>query len=166
MTDYRENQHEEHDDGRVHAHISSIKFYIIIFVTLITLTVATVGVSYVHLGAANLAVAIVIASIKATLVCLFFMHLRHDDKFHALLFVSSLLFIGVFFAYTVNDTGRRGELDESQGTQSISPSGAAAAVAPGGDTRPEPKGEPEELRHEGHDAPPAEGHAPAEGHGH
>jgi cytochrome c oxidase subunit IV len=160
--DYRNNAHAEHDDGRVHAHISSIKFYIVIFVTLITLTVATVGVSYVHLGPANLAVAIVIASIKAALVCLFFMHLRHDNKFHALIFVSSLLFIGVFFAYTVNDTGRRGEVDESQGTQSISPSGAARAAAPGGDTRPEPKGEPEELRHEG----ATEGHEPAEGHGH
>jgi cytochrome c oxidase subunit 4 len=164
MSDYRMNAHEEHDDGRVHAHISSIKFYITIFTALIILTVTTVGVSYIHLGPANLAVAIIIASIKAALVCLFFMHLRHDNKFHALIFVSSLLFIGVFFAYTVNDTGRRGEVDDSQGTQSISPSGSASAAAPGGDTRPEPKGEPEELRHEGH--APDEADRPAEGHGH
>ena len=154
--DHHANAHEDHDDGRVHAHISSIKFYLAIFVTLITLTVATVGVSYVHLGPANLAVAIVIASIKAALVCLFFMHLRHDNKFHALIFVSSLLFIGVFFAYTVNDTGHRGEVDESQGTMRFAPTGSAA---PGGDTRPEPKPEHEEGK-------PGEQHAPAEGHGH
>ncbi len=153
--DNHENAHEDHDDGRVHAHISSIKFYLAIFAALITLTVATVGVSYVHLGPANLAVAIVIASIKAALVCLFFMHLRNDNKFHALIFVSSLLFIGVFFAYTVNDTGRRGEIDESQGTMYFAPTGSAA---PGGDTRPEPKPE--------HEGTPGEGHAPAEGHGH
>jgi cytochrome c oxidase subunit 4 len=151
-----DNAHGEHDDGAVHAHISSFKFYFAIFVTLITLTIATVGVSYVHLGPANLAVAIVIASIKAALVCLFFMHLRHDNKFHALLFVSSLLFIGVFFAYTVNDTGHRGEIDEDQGVMTLP---ATGVPAPGGDTRPEPKHEHEEGK-------PAEGHAPAEGHGH
>ena len=133
--DHHSNADNEHDDGRVHAHVSSTKFYLGIFFALISLTLATVGASYVHLGPANLAVAIVIASIKAALVCLFFMHLRHDNKFHALIFVSSLLFIGVFFAYTVNDTGRRGEVDDSQGTVILPETGKAA---PGGDIRPEP----------------------------
>src|SRR4051812_20372160 len=109
--------HGHDDDGAVHVHVSSVKFYVGIFMTLVCLTLLTVGVSYIHLGPLNLAVAIVIASIKAALVVMFFMHLKYDTKFNALIFVCSLMFIGVFFAYTFNDTGHRGVVDEANGTQ-------------------------------------------------
>ena len=105
------------DDGAVHAHISSVPFYIAIFTALTFLTVVTVGVSYVHLGKANLIVAVVIASIKAALVLLFFMHLRHDTRFHGLIVIATLGFIGVFFAYTMNDTERRTEVDDASTTK-------------------------------------------------
>ncbi len=123
------NHEHAHDDGGVHPHIASVKFYLGIFAALIFFTLLTVGVSYVHLGPANLAVAIAISSTKATLVVLFFMHLRHDNKFNALIFVSSLLFIGVFFAYTMNDTSHRGEVDATQGGMVLSSTGKDA---PGG----------------------------------
>jgi cytochrome c oxidase subunit IV len=107
-----------HDDGKVHSHISSFNFYVAIFATLIFLTLLTVGVSYVHLGPLNLAVAVVIASIKAALVVTFFMHLRYDNKFNAVMFLGGLLFIGVFFAYTMNDTDRRrNELNDVSGNK-------------------------------------------------
>jgi cytochrome c oxidase subunit 4 len=111
------SQAHHKDDGAVHAHISSVPFYIGIFMTLTFLTVVTVGVSYVHLGKANLIVAVVIASIKAALVLLFFMHLRHDTRFHGLIVISTLCFIGVFFAYTMNDTERRTEVDDASTTK-------------------------------------------------
>jgi cytochrome c oxidase subunit IV len=117
---YRENEHhEEHaDDGMVHSHISSFNFYLGIFGTLIFLTIVTVLLSYVHLGQANLAIAIFIASIKAGLVVTFFMHLKYDNKFNAVMFISGLMFIGVFFAYTINDTGRRAnELNDATGNK-------------------------------------------------
>jgi cytochrome c oxidase subunit IV len=107
-----------HDDGKVHAHISPANFYYAIFGALIFFTCLTVAVSYVHLGSLNLAVAILIASIKASLVVMFFMHLRYDNKFNAVMFVCGILFIGVFFAYTMNDTGRRqNELNDVQGNK-------------------------------------------------
>lgn len=107
-----------HDDGKVHSHIGSLNFYVGIFATLIFFTVLTVAVSYVHLGPLNLAVAVLIASIKASLVVLFFMHLRYDNKFNAVMFVCGLLFIGVFFAYTLNDTDhRQNELNDVQGNK-------------------------------------------------
>ena len=139
-----------HDDGAVHAHISPTKFYIGIFVALITLTVMTVGQSYVDLGRANLITVIVIASIKASLVVMFFMHLRYDNKFNALMFVSSLGFIGVFFAYTMNDTDRRrNELNDTTGEYVLPSNGEAA---PGG---PPPKPTSEPAKHDegkgGHD---------------
>lgn len=118
-----------HDDGAVHAHVSSSFFYMAVFAALICLTVATVGQSYVDLGKLNLAVVILIASLKASLVVSFFMHLRWDNKFNALMFVSAVLFIGVFFAYTFNDTEHRGELDADQNVKVLPKTGKEA---PGG----------------------------------
>src|ERR1700759_3636545 len=121
------------DDGQVHAHISPVGFYGFILGVLMFFTLLTVAVSYVHLGKLNLAVAIVIASIKATLVVLFFMHLKYDNKFNALIFVCSLMFIGVFFAYTINDTEHRAQVDSEQGN-SVLPS--TGVLAPGGEPVP------------------------------
>jgi cytochrome c oxidase subunit 4 len=119
----------EADDGQVHAHISPVWFYALILGVLMFFTLLTVGVSYVHLGKLNLLVAIVIASIKAALVVTFFMHLKYDNKINALIMVVSLLFIGVFFTYTMNDTEHRGLLDNDQGGRVSQTTGL---VAPGG----------------------------------
>ena len=130
--------HAHKDDGAVHAHISSTPFYAAIFGALIVLTVATVGQSYIDLGRLNLIVVILIATMKASLVVSFFMHLRYDNKFNALIFISGLLFIGVFFAYTMNDTDRRGEFDADQNvwvlpkTGERAPGGFVAHEAPSG----------------------------------
>ena len=124
-----ETHHPHKDDGAVHAHISSAGFYIAVFMALIALTILTVGQSYVDLGRMNLIVVILIATTKAALVVSFFMHLRYDNKFNALIFISCLFFIGVFFAYTLNDTERRGELDQDQNVKVLPRTGENA---PGG----------------------------------
>ncbi len=121
--------HGHADDGAVHAHISSVPFYVAVFLGLLFLTGMTVGQSYVDLGKANIILVIVIATMKASLVVTFFMHLRWDNKFNALIFLVSLLFIGVFFAYTMNDTNTRGELDPDQNMKVWEKTGEAA---PGG----------------------------------
>jgi cytochrome c oxidase subunit 4 len=120
---------EVHSDGRVHAHISSLRFSVGIFFALIFFTLLTVAVSDIHLGRLNLVVAVAIASMKASLVVLFFMHLRYDSKFFSMVLVVAVLFIGVFFAYTMNDTDRRGEIDLEQGVKYLPSTGL---VAPGG----------------------------------
>ena len=134
------NGHDAHgdahaDDGNVHAHISSLKQYVAIFLALIMFTLLTVAVSNVHLGKLNLVVAVVIASMKASLVLLFFMHLRYDNKLYSMVLVLALCFIGIFFAYTMNDTDRRGEIDLLQGVV-VSPETGLAA--PGGLPEPAP----------------------------
>ena len=58
-----------------------------------------------------------------------------DNKFNALMFLSSLFFIGIFFAYTMNDTERRGELDPDQNMKVWEKTGEAA---PGGMLTKEP----------------------------
>jgi cytochrome c oxidase subunit 4 len=123
------HDHAEGDDFYVHAHVSSVKFYVGILAALMFFTLLTVAVASVHLGPLNLAVAILIASIKATLVVMFFMHLKYDSKFNATIVICSLLFISVFFAYTMNDTDRRAEVDDAQGSQVLPETGQQA---PGG----------------------------------
>ena len=125
--------HAHADDGAVHAHISSVPFYVAVFLGLLFLTGVTVGQSYVDLGRLSIAIVILIATMKASLVVTFFMHLRWDNKFNVLIFLSSLLFIGVFFAYTMNDTDKRGELDPDQNVKVWAKNGEPA---PGGFVAP------------------------------
>ena len=102
----------------------------------------TVGQSYVDLGKMNIVLVILIATMKASLVVTFFMHLKWDNKFNALIFLSTIFFIGVFFAYTMNDTDRRGDLDPDQNrrkwekTGEDAPGGMVPHVAASGSAAP------------------------------
>jgi cytochrome c oxidase subunit 4 len=161
--------HAQKDDGQVHAHISSAPFYGLIFTALIFLTVLTVGQSYVDLGKLNLVVVILIATTKASLVVSFFMHLRYDNKFNALVFISCIFFVGIFFAYTMNDTNMRGEFDPDQNVRKLPKTGEDA---PGGfiaPAHPEGSGSAGGGEHAppptGGAAPTPSGGAPAPGHG-
>ncbi len=129
--DHHDDSHG-HDDGMVHIHVHPMSLYLKVFGALIFFTLLTVAVAEVHLGQWNFFVAVVIATIKATLVALFFMHLKDDDRFNALVFVGSLVFVGVFFVYTMNDTNHRGEWDEAYGGKVLSSTGE---VAPGAGMR-------------------------------
>ncbi len=79
-----------------------IKFYIGIFAALMVLTVITVLVSFVHIGppdsmTANIIVGMIIATIKASLVAAFFMHLSTEKgTIYKIMIVSTLLVIGLF----------------------------------------------------------------------
>jgi cytochrome c oxidase subunit 4 len=112
--------HDDHhapNDGLVHVHVHPASTYWKIFGALVFLTLLTVGLSRIHLGDWNFFIAVAVATIKAALVATFFMHLKDDNRFNVLLFVGSLLFIGVFFVYTMNDTQHRGQWDDSYGTR-------------------------------------------------
>ncbi len=73
----------------------SVKLYLGIFATLLFLTVVTVGVSYIHLSTGKaIALAMFVATIKASLVALFFMHLAHEKKIiYATIALTSVLFV-------------------------------------------------------------------------
>jgi cytochrome c oxidase subunit 4 len=110
--------------------ISSAGSYWIVFASLVSLTVLTVWVSYADFGQANIVIAVFIASIKALLVALFFMHLRHGNQFHSLAFVSAFLFLALFMLLTHDDLRTRGEMDPFYGGTVTPRSGQAA---PGGE---------------------------------
>lgn len=74
-----------------------------VFAALMLLTVVTVAVTWLDLGAWNLAAAMGIAAVKASLVALYFMHLRWDSPFYALLLVAALAFLALFLGFTLLD---------------------------------------------------------------
>ncbi len=61
-------------------HIISSKMYYVIWLTLMVLTAVTAAVAFVDLGQFNTVVALVIATFKATLVVLFFMHVKYTSE--------------------------------------------------------------------------------------
>jgi cytochrome c oxidase subunit 4 len=107
MATNRTHAAHHEDDGQVHAHISSAQFYWGIFGALIVLTLLTVRISYYDFGSANIIIAIVIATMKASLVAAFFMHLRHDKLFNTIAFLSAFLFLALFILLTYDDLGVR-----------------------------------------------------------
>jgi cytochrome c oxidase subunit IV len=83
--------------------------YLRVLIALLVLTGITVGASYIHFGssAANVVVALTIATIKATLVALFFMHLLHDKPVNGLIAAAGFLFLGLFLMFTLIDFDSR-----------------------------------------------------------
>jgi caa(3)-type oxidase subunit IV len=90
-----------------HHHLMPIKTYMGVFGALMVLTVITVLVSYADLGPAALPVAMAVALVKAGFVVGYFMHLKFDTRFHTFVFLSTLLFVGIFFALTYLDLNTR-----------------------------------------------------------
>ncbi len=87
--------HEDHDSIAHH-----VRRYLYVFYALLFGTLVTVGASYIPFGnhAINIAVALVIACCKATLVAGFFMHLISEKKLiYGLLIFTACFFIGLMF---------------------------------------------------------------------
>ena len=94
-------QHPQHEDAFTHVVPASI--YVGIWATLMALTLITVFASFAELGIFNIVVALVIATIKGTLVVLFFMHLRYSTKLTMVAVVSSIFFLLILFSLTMTD---------------------------------------------------------------
>ena len=112
-----------HDDAHADhglAHTMPVWMLIAVLAALMGLTFLTVGVTSFDLGSeGNLVVGMIIATIKAALVCTFFMHLLWDKKFHAILFATAVLFVILFLSMTITDRGEyQGGIDKYQGDTS------------------------------------------------
>jgi cytochrome c oxidase subunit 4 len=93
-------------------HVTPLIIYLGVGATLLVLTGVTVWAAGYHLGAFNLFVAIAIATVKAALVGLIFMHLAYDNKFYTMIFLSAIMFLAIFISLTMLDTMRRGDIDQ------------------------------------------------------
>lgn len=99
-----------------HEHVSPQSAYIKVLLSLFALTGLTYAVSFADLGPASLYVAMIVAFGKATLVAMFFMHLKYDDRYHVFVFLSTIIFVAIFFLFTIFDMNSRSRLNEEQGT--------------------------------------------------
>ena len=90
-----------------HRHIMGYKQLAVILALLLMLTGVTVTVSYIHLGFLNVPVALAIASLKAALVLLFFMHLRYEGPVIRYAFITAILFLAIMIGFTFWDVAFR-----------------------------------------------------------
>lgn len=93
-----------HDAEDALGHVVDSRVLLRVFAALVVLTAITVAVSYFNFGPFNLLVAMGVATIKASLVALYFMHLRYDGAFNAFIFVVGVAFLGLFLVITMLDT--------------------------------------------------------------
>jgi len=89
-------------------HISSVRLYVTIWLALLLGTGLTVFASTIDLGPFNAIVALAIASTKAVLVILFFMHVKYaHEKMTKLVIMTAIFFFLILLALTMADYGTR-----------------------------------------------------------
>ena len=91
-------------------HVLPKKLYYRIFAALIGLTALTVAAAFVDMGPLNTPVALGIASLKAVLVILFFMHVRYSDRLFGMILGVTIAFLVILLVGTLSDYHSRGWL--------------------------------------------------------
>ena len=90
-----------------HHHGPTVRIYLAVFASLMILTALTVWVAFQDLGMFNDVVALGIACTKATIVILFFMHVKYASRLTWLLAGAGILFLLILFAFAMADYASR-----------------------------------------------------------
>ncbi len=106
--------------------------YLLTLITLLILTAITVGASYIQFGSANVVIALTIATIKAIIVALIFMHLLHDKPVNAVIAGAGFIFLGIFLLFDFLD------IDSRTNPQPVNFHPLPTATAPATGGAPEP----------------------------
>ena len=88
-------------------HIVSPKVYFVIFASLMVGTAITVWAAFQNFGAFNIVIALGIATVKATLVVLYFMHARYSPKRTHLVIICAVFWLAIMLALTLTDYNER-----------------------------------------------------------
>lgn len=88
----------------------SPKIYVLVFGALLGLLLITLGVAFVDLGLLNMVVALAIATTKALLIALYFMHLRSSDRVTWVVAAGGAFWLGILLVLTMSDYLTRGWL--------------------------------------------------------
>ncbi|HYS53562.1 MAG TPA: cytochrome C oxidase subunit IV family protein [Thermoanaerobaculia bacterium] len=91
------------DEHEAPHHIAPLSTYIFVFLALAAGTLLTWFASTIDLGWMNTPIALVIATTKATLVILFFMHLIYSTRLTWVVVIASFVWLGVLFVLTFAD---------------------------------------------------------------
>ena len=91
-----------------HEHVSSLGSSVAIWLTLLVFTGLTVGAAFIDLGPLNTILALSIATFKAILVVLFFMHVKYThEKLTGLVIASAIFFLFILLGLSMADYGTR-----------------------------------------------------------
>ncbi len=96
------------------AHVVPPRVYYLIFGSLMLLTSLTVGVAFIDLKIMNTVVALTIAVVKATLVVLFFMHVKYSTRLTWVVAASGIVWLAIMFGITFADYLSRGWVNAAQ----------------------------------------------------
>lgn len=111
-----------------HHHHKHTTRYALVWAALLVLTLITVKAAGYNFGDLNIFIAMFIATVKATLVTLFFMHLIDDNRVNQVVFTSAFLFLAIFVALTASDELVRPVFSKAAVTAVAAPAGDAAAM--------------------------------------
>ena len=106
-----------HDEGHNHEsgehHISPISVYVGVLLILLLGTVITVAVAQVDFGSMNTVIAMLVATIKASFVLAFFMHLKYDNLMNRVIFGSGFFFLMLLIAFSAADIFTRASVTKA-----------------------------------------------------
>lgn len=102
------NAHARHHADLGHDHVTPLGAYLGIFGALMVLTVITVAVAWVDLGTLNIVVALAVAVVKATLVVLYFMHLKYSSKLTWIVVGAGVFWLAILLGLLMADYATRG----------------------------------------------------------
>ena len=84
-------------------HLLPARFYFLIWIALVCLTGVTLGVTYLDMGKWAIFTAILVATTKASLVALYFMHLKYEARIIRVILLVTLASFAVFFILVFTD---------------------------------------------------------------
>ena len=84
-------------------HITPYRVYAAVLVTLLAFTFLTVHVAHFHLGSLSIAVAMLIACVKAAFVLFIFMHLKFDNVIFKIMVTGVIVLFATFILLTFVD---------------------------------------------------------------
>jgi cytochrome c oxidase subunit 4 len=99
--------HDAHSTAGSHAdtpHALPARTLIAVFLALVGLTVVTVVATWFPTGSFEIWISLGIATVKASLVAAYFMHLRYDNPLNALIFIFGLFFVALFLGFLLLDS--------------------------------------------------------------
>lgn len=99
----------EHNQNSHHSahHVQPFELYLKVFGALIVLTVITVWIAQFHFGILNGFIAMFVATIKASLVGMYFMNLKQDNKLYTVILITAVAFLLLLFGFSIFDFDTR-----------------------------------------------------------
>ncbi|HUS18297.1 MAG TPA: cytochrome C oxidase subunit IV family protein [Terriglobales bacterium] len=85
------------------AHIGSLKVYVGVFMVLMIGTAITIYAAFLDLGLFNAPIALVIATVKAIFVVLFFMHVKDSDRLTKITVAAGIFWLAILLSLTMTD---------------------------------------------------------------